>query len=361
MSGLLYREDMDDVRRRLTTWWNGGDIGRPAMCLHAPRPEPLPTVPAMPVPPGWLCNYSTISYDYRVNQAARACAGTYFLGEAVPTTTPDLAPNCLALFLGCKGHETKDSVWCEPFINDADPAVPDLHFEPANFYWDFSLRLGWEMLRLGRGKYFVQFPDLIEGLDTLSAIRGNQALLVDLIERPEWVHKCLRRITDLYFYCYDILYDMYRDEVGGSCFWAWAPGRTAKFQCDFSAMISPAMFGEFMAPVLTEMCQRVSYSIYPWDGPSAIPHLGHLLSIARLNCIQWTPGAGAEDVLGRKWWPLFHRIIEAGKRILVYASTGGEGLPALKKEFGPRLKSFMINCWVKDRAEAQKLIDSVTF
>src|ERR1035437_6326641 len=119
MSSLLYREDMDDVRRRLTTWWNGGDIGRPVMCVTAPRAGPLPTEPALAAPPGWKTHYSTSNYEYRVNLAARACADTYFLGDAVPTTSPDLAPNCLALFLGCTGRETEGTVWCESFIHDA--------------------------------------------------------------------------------------------------------------------------------------------------------------------------------------------------------------------------------------------------
>ena len=42
------------------------------------------------------------------------------------------------------------------------------------------------------------------------------------------------------------LYDLLRDDRGGSHFWAWAPGRMAKLQCDFSAMISPQMFRQFM-------------------------------------------------------------------------------------------------------------------
>ena len=41
MSGLLYREDMDDVRQRMAKWWNGGDLGRPALQLTAPRETPL--------------------------------------------------------------------------------------------------------------------------------------------------------------------------------------------------------------------------------------------------------------------------------------------------------------------------------
>ena len=64
MSGLLYREDMDQVRERLTTWWNGGDIGRPVMQITARRPEPLEQIEAMPQPDGWVTSYSTTNFDY---------------------------------------------------------------------------------------------------------------------------------------------------------------------------------------------------------------------------------------------------------------------------------------------------------
>jgi len=33
MGKLLYREDIDEVKKRLAVWWNDGDIGRPAMLL----------------------------------------------------------------------------------------------------------------------------------------------------------------------------------------------------------------------------------------------------------------------------------------------------------------------------------------
>lgn len=339
MSGLLYREDMDAVRKRLTTWWNGGDIGRPAMQVTVPRAKPAARIRALPTPPGWTSGYSTANFDYRVNLGARACINTHYLGEAVPTTAPDLAPNCLALFLGCKGVETSDSVWCEPFLHD--PGKARFEFRKDNFYWDFSCRLGQEFLRLGKGKFLIQYPDLIEGLDTLAAIRDTQTLLTDLIERPAWVQQCLRQITDRYFHCYDMLYDLYRDEVGGSVFWAWAPGRMAKFQCDFSAMIGPAMFGEFMVPVLTEMCERVSYSMYHWDGPGAIPHHDHLLSIPALDMLQWTPGSGVEQPWNERWWPLYHKTFDHGKKIYVWLDSA-DSLKAFKKEFKGQFKQFLI-------------------
>jgi hypothetical protein len=353
LSALLYREDMDEVRARLTTWWNRGDIGRPAMQITAPRSEPLPTAEAMPEPEGWVTNYSTSRFDYRVNLAARACAGTYYLGEAVPATAPDLGPNCLALFLGCEGVETPGTVWFKPCIGRPEEAV--FEFERDNFYWDFCLRLAREQLRLGEGRYLVQFPDLIEGLDTLAAMRGTERLLMDLVERPEWVRESVRKITQLYFRYYDVLYGMIRDEVGGSHYWAWAPGRLAKFQCDFSAMISPEMFGELMVPVLEEMCERVSYSIYHWDGPGALGHQDHLLSIQKLDMLQWTAGEGHEPAWHKRWWPYYHRTIEAGKKCMI---GGGciEDLKRLKAEFGEGLKQFLIGMTADSPAQAGEIL-----
>jgi hypothetical protein len=44
MNGLLHREDIDEVRERISTWWRGGDIGPPSMELWAPRKKPLEDV-----------------------------------------------------------------------------------------------------------------------------------------------------------------------------------------------------------------------------------------------------------------------------------------------------------------------------
>jgi len=348
---------MDEVRDRLTTWWNGGDIGRPFMQLRAPRRKPLERVKAMRKPRAWLTNYSTTDFNYRVNLSARALLTIDFLGEAVPAVAPDLAPNCLALYLGCHGVEGTDTVWCEPVIDRPEDARFD--FDPDNFYWDFTLRLGRKQLSLGKGRFLVAFPDLIEGLDTLAALRGTRDLLLDMRKRPEWVKGCLRQITDRYFHYYDILYDMFRDEVGGSIFWAWAPGRMAKFQCDFSAMISPAMFREFMVPVLKEMCERVSYCMYHWDGPGALPHHDHILSIPGLKVVQWTPGSGREPPSHKRWWPIYHKTIEAGKGVFIACDTV-ENLKALREEFGQGLKRFIISMEAKSRRQGEEILKMVS-
>ncbi len=363
MAGLLYREDIDQVRARLTKWWNGGDIGRPAMQVFVPLAVPREGIPEMPKPDGVTAPWYTVkSFDYRVNWMQRQHLSVCYMGDAVPQSSPDLAPNCLALYLGCKGEEGDGTVWCEPFIHDLER--DDFVSDENNFYWQFTLRLLREIVRLGKGKFLAHFPDLIEGLDTLAGMRDSQSLLMDMIDSPDWVHRQLDRITDLYFKYYDVLYEMGKDETGGSIFWAWGPGRTAKLQCDFSAMIGPEMYGEFMVPVLQKMCDRLDCVIYHWDGPGAIPHHDHILGLGNLKVLQWTPGSGTDPEYDRRWWPLYHKTIEHGKRVLIGVSGSEDEvtqrLLAMKRDFGPKFKSFMFNTWMPSEKAAKNLLATIS-
>jgi 5-methyltetrahydrofolate--homocysteine methyltransferase len=351
---LLYRPDFDAARDRLTVWWKGGDIGRPAMLITGRRSEPWEVLPALPEPQGWVTDYSTSDFDYRVNLAQRACLTTNYWGEAIPHVAPDLGPNCLALYLGCRGVDMPGTVWFEPCLDN--PCAARFALDQSNPYWTFTLRLTQALLQLGHRKFMVQFPDLIEGLDTLAAMRGTASLLIDLLDRPQWVHESLAQITECYFEAYDALYDLIKDERDGSHFWAWAPGRMAKFQCDFSAMISPTMFAEFMVPVLRQLSERVDHCMYHWDGPCAIKHHDHLLSVPGITMIQWTPGAGVEPVAHPRWWPLHHRTVEAGKRVILLGVRGTEDLQALRREFGPKLKSFMITTEAVSAGQAEEML-----
>mgnify|MGYP002639951190 CR=1 FL=1 len=359
MTALRYCADFDAARDRLTHWWRGGDLGRPALQLTVRRETPADDIAPRARPAGWVTDYSTSDFDYRVYLALRSCVDLDYVAEAVPAVSPCLGPNTLALYLGCGAREMPGTVWFQPCIAAPEAAV----FDPApdGFYWDFTLRLLAAQLRLGGDRFLTSFPDLIEGLDTLAAMRGTEALLVDLLERPDWVHASLTQITQRYFEYYDRLYELQRDERGGSHFWAWAPGRMAKLQCDFSAMISPAMFGEFMVPVLEEMTGRLDYCMYHWDGPGAVGHLDALLSVAGIDMIQWTPGAGAAAVTDRQWWPLYHRIVAAGKKVILLGldtSTGGmDGVARLKQEFGNRLQQFMFGMRCASLGQAEKVID----
>jgi 5-methyltetrahydrofolate--homocysteine methyltransferase len=133
----------------------------------------------------------------------------------------------------------------------------------------------------------------------------------------------------------------------------------SKFQCDFSAMISPAMFADFMMPVLKEMTARVDHCIYHWDGPGAIPHHDLLLSLPDLDVLQWTPGAGAALTTDPCWWPLYHKTIDAEKKVMI-GIEGIDDLLAMHREFGPKLKQFLIQMRAESLNEAKEILRLVT-
>ena len=82
MGGLLYREDIDEVRKRLTLWWNSGDIGRPAMLITAPRSKSLEEIKPAPKLKDFIPEGSAGNFDYRVYLSATACVNTIYLAEA---------------------------------------------------------------------------------------------------------------------------------------------------------------------------------------------------------------------------------------------------------------------------------------
>ncbi|MBN1867862.1 hypothetical protein JW916_11265 [Candidatus Sumerlaeota bacterium] len=359
MTHLQYKENYDEARDLLTKWWAGEDIGRPAMQLTAKRATPIEDVPVMPKPEGWLTGDSISNYEYRLYLAARQCVRTHWLGETMPRVSPQVGPGALALYLGCRAVDQARTVWIEECIPPDDPESTRFEVDPQNPYWDFTLRFTKDLLRLADGKFILSFPDLIEGLDTLASMRGTEALLFDMMERPEWVHQSLARITERYFECYDAVYDLIKDERGGSHFWLWAPGRLAKLQCDISAMISPDMFKEFMVPVLEAMCERLDCVLYHWDGPGAIPHHDHILAVEGIDVVQWQPGSNAARAWDPQWWPMYHKTVDAGKKLFIDCNDL-DSLKAMRKEFGAKLKQFMLIVNLPSPDDAPRFLDAAS-
>ena len=257
--------------------------------------------------------------EFRIKDAEHTMANTFFGGEAFPLFNTEIGPGDLAPFLGCKPVFREDTqvVWYNPVITDPDKNEP-FSFDPDNSWWRFHRQIVSDGVKNSRGHYLVGVPDLIEGLDTLAQLRGHNQLVLDLFKRPKWVHARLREITDLYFVYFNAIYDMIRDDVGGnaySCFSIWGPGRTAKVQCDFSALISPSMFKKFVEPYLREQCNHLDFTLYHLDGPDALCHLDLLLKIPEITAIQWVPGAGKPLPESPTWFPIYKKILKAGKSL----------------------------------------------
>jgi len=351
---LLTKPDWSEAQQRLTAWWQGKVVDRVCLGLTAPVTDRT-GVPSAPDRAGMTPERYYLDTDFRLREAEHQVASRHWLGEAFPNVSCDFGPGSLALYVGSEPGWTWETVWFEPWPPAEAGALPE--YDDSHPLWVRHRDMVAAFAKAGGERWLTNIPDLIEALDILAALRGPQPLLFDLVDRPEWVHACCRQVLDLFFRYYDQLYDRCRRPDGGVSFTAfqvWAPGRMAKLQCDFSAMISPGMFAEFERPYLQEQCRRLDYTVYHWDGPGAIQHLDQLLAIPELNAIQWTPGAGNPDVWHERWYPLYRRARDGGKSLLLIGGWDPEGMARTVRTFGP--EGLYLFAGAPSREEAEALL-----
>jgi 5-methyltetrahydrofolate--homocysteine methyltransferase len=284
--------------------------------------------------------------------------GIYFGGEAIPFFDTHIGPGSLAMFIGSNPKFAEETVWYEPFITDPDH-TPPLRFDPHNPWYLAQKALLEEGMNISQGRFLVGMPDLIENLDTLASLRDSQLLMLDMIERPDFVKQRIEEINQVYFEVFSRYFELIQDPWGGNIFSAfavWGPGKTAKVQCDAAALISPRMFAEFVAPALTEQCAWLDYAIYHLDGTQALPILDTLLAIEPLQAIEWTPQVSLPQGGDPMWYDLYRRILNAGKSVQAISVKPHEVIPLLN---AVGTKGLCVMVTAENETQARALVEAV--
>jgi len=355
----MWKTNWDQTKARFVDWWNRkglliGMWGAPETdnCVH----EHV-TAPAQPA----TVEQRYCDAEFRAAENHYRLARSLFPADILPTAITDLGPGSLALFCGAKPGFATDTVWFHPCIEtESTPEnLPPLRFDENNDWWRRTEKIIRRCATLADGKYLVSCPDLVENIDVLSSVRGAQTLLFDMVERPEWVEQKIHEINEVWFAAYQRIYDLIKLDDASSAFGAfylWGPGKTAKVQCDASAMFSPKMYRRFVMPALTAQCEWLDHSMYHLDGTQAILHLETLLQIEPLDAIEWTPQAGIETGGHKRWYEMYRRILGAGKSIQVVNVEPDEVLPLLDA-IGPNGVYILIQ--FKSEREVEQVLKSV--
>lgn len=314
-----HHADWESTKARFTAWWNRSSLGRPLISASVPRAQRL--APLLPVPRREDMPFDRRYLDIEANIAwlLNWLNGNRLVAEGLACLNLNLGPGSLALYLGSEPVFRPDTVWFGEAVRDW-ATHPRLRYDPDNVWWTRHLGMIRRAVALSRGEFLVCIPDLIESVDILAALRGPQAFCYDLVDVPDLVHERLAQLDDLYFTYYDQMYDAAKTPDGGvayTAFHIWGPGKTAKVQCDFAALMSPRQFDEFMVPSLAKQCAALDYSLYHLDGVDAIKHLDALMAIKDLDALQWTAGAGKPDNASECWDHIHDRVKKAGKSLWI--------------------------------------------
>lgn len=343
VSGIPYKENMDAVKEKFTNYWKHRNIGRPLMCVIARKPEMEAFSDGTPVEGGYLDQICQGKYynmpeelkwkdmedkyqnpEQIVARYRYFCETHDFLGESFPNLNVDFGPGSLAAYLGSDIGFKEDTVWFKPCLDSWD-GVSQFKFDPENEWYKKHIKLVTRCRELAGDDFYVDMPDLMENIDVLASLRGAQEILFDMLDEPETIGERIGEITNLYYDYYNRFYDVIKDEKGGNAytvFQIWGPGRTVKLQCDFSAMMSPDDFRQYIQPSLKAQADQADYVLYHLDGPAAIKHLDALMEIEGIDALQWTSGDAGPDGTLPDWDVIYDKAIAAGKSIWVKVYSG---------------------------------------
>ncbi len=307
--------DFAPVREHYRKWWTGEDCG-PIVSLTFSGRDPGRPKPDLP-PFGFQSFYDlSVSPKQLIERWDYELDCTEFCYDAFPIVPMQFfGPGAAAAFMGATPHPAPHTVW---FDTPKPLPLRELHFEfRDDTVWYRRLKAIYETgLEYWRGNVLMQMTDLGGALDILASFRGTENLLMDLIEEPQEVERCVRELHEAWYAYFDDLNPLLKQGgTPGYSYWAgmYSEQPSYIFQCDFCYMIGPEMFSRFVLPELHDSFMRLPNAAYHLDGIGQLPHLDKLLAEPALKCVQWVPGSGEPE--RRDWSAVYRRIAEAGKRI----------------------------------------------
>jgi len=315
-------------QRNEAFWTNELDDG-PLMWVTVPNAKPgtAPTEPGEEE-----CMWTDV--DYYVAAAEHQLASTYYAGDALPVCHPWLGPDQFAAWLGADMiiKPKEFTSWVKPFVDDWRK-FPEFHIDPDNKWWRLYLDLLRRCAAAGQGKWICAYPDLHTGIDGLSAIRGPENLMMDMISEPDTIHRAMGQMTDLWKQIVDTVSDIILPTGQGTSNWTMGYSQK-RFLCvgqnDFSCMISAQMFEDFCWQDTVACCAHVDHVMYHLDGPDAARHLPKILELDKLKCVQWIQGAG--NAHPSQWLDLLRQVQDADKSVQLYYGPGHGDDADLSKE-----------------------------
>lgn len=370
--GMYYKPDWEQTRARFEAFWNHAVLDRCCIAVHAPRRDSkIPPVPDLQSGP-WLAGLEKLDDadqagierwwkdpEQNYQRALTWFENTYFAGEALPVTYVNWGAMSMAAMFGAPAVFNKTSVWYPAVIEDWKNWR--WRFDPdTDPTWQTLLAIERRLARDAAGRYFVGAPELGNGGDILSLMRGMDNLALDLISEPGAVKQGIEFISDVWVKLMTQVDALTRPiNRGGVLAWMglWAPGRIDQIACDFSSVISPAMFQEFFVPEIVKMGRWCEYGVYHLDGPACMKNmLDPLLEIPGIKCIQFTPGAGSPPTCSAAYFPRFRRILESGRNL--YLLVEPHEVEQVLAELPP--EGLFMRTYVRSADEADDLLRKVT-
>ncbi len=243
------------------------------------------------------------------------------LGDAYPGVWANFGATFLAALLGSDLEADENTTWLS--VPEMEPIKKlQLAVDPENRWHQRYIAFCQAAADYWQGR--VQVGMCTGGmLDVLAVFRPEGQLQLDMCDAPEHVERLINEAHQASWHYFQEVERILKPHNPGYSSWEgiFCAEPYQILVSDLCCTIGPAMFEQFVKPELESYTQRLSRSFYHLDGPDAVRHLDALLSLPRLDGIQWIWGAAMASRPLTEWTDLCRRILSADKLIQLFVSA----------------------------------------
>lgn len=342
---LEFKSDFENTRHKWDAFWHG-DL--PTMAGAICPKEGVNPVSHPPYLEGRDGNFTPI-----IDQLLAYADSHEFVGSAIPFFILEWGPDTFSAFTGADLVFGAGTSWCMPYVEDWNDV--EIRFDRGSKWWRITEDLIGAVRERCDGKLLICPPTLVANLDCLAAIRGQERLLFDLMERPDEIKRALKQVCQAHTDALDAYAEMLDFSKYGSINIAgsYISGRQSRPQCDASCLISPGMFREFVMPCLEYETKDADAAQYHLDGPGAIRHLDALGELDNLLMIDYTPDPKEKP---NDWLHVRRKIDDLGKGQVFYVSSIDEA-KMIRQNYHSDKMHILVGA--STRSEAQDIINEI--
>ncbi len=333
---LKTKPDFENVKKRWNAFWVGEFVERPMICAETLKIESSEPVNLLETR---YWNPCVGKYNEQLELIDKWIDSTIFMYDLIPFMSADHGPDQFAAWMGSHLKFSKNNIatnWAQPTLENWESFLP-VSLKKKNETWQSFLNYSALLKKRGQEKYIVGMADLHSQMDAFSALRHPDKLCMDLYDTPDLLKKGCEQARAMYPEVYERIYSAGgMSAETGTIGWLplWCEGKTAVVQCDFSVFLSNKMWKEFVLPGIREEIEFLDHCFYHLDGKQQLIHLDDLLKIEKLDGIQWVPGAGQPEMFSRHWRNLLKKILDAGKKIVVYGNMDLDIIKDIHRDLG---------------------------
>ncbi|MEZ5275787.1 MAG: hypothetical protein R3F07_05360 [Opitutaceae bacterium] len=320
---LSLKPDFEEAAARYESWWLCQNRGRPIVSVGV-RSDREPVLP--PAPSSLVERWMNSEYTLALADARISCRP--WVAETFPVHHPNVGPDLTATLFGCDLEFGENTSWSHRRYDSPEAWTDFLETEPDfdNPFWQTIEQRMRLCLEQGRGRYLTGLPDLHGAYDILAAVRGPEGVCLDLVDAPDEVHRAGLHAADAYDRAFRRVYGILEQAGQGSTTWCplWHAGPAYVSSCDFLALVSGEMAANHILPTIHKEIAFTERSLFHLDGPDALRHLDLILSIDRIQAIQWVYGAGAGPVT--RWTETYRHILASGHAAQVICETARDAI-----------------------------------